>query len=142
MRPIFVFFPLYFILLGCQNSDDAAAGVLATTAKESYTVGEGVTITITNKTGQIIQLQTCCIGNLVFYVDRLESGIWSLYKTQDIPCVKDCPSFLITVRPSETHQTNVSPVIDESGTYRLRFLFSVEGNATTQEFISNSFTVN
>ena len=141
MRLFVVLFSFCILLLACEDSgNEATRGLSAVTGKNSYTVGEEIAISISNGTALLLWLQTCCNDNLMYYVDRLESGIWSQYKTNGIPCLTACPSILIYVGSSRPYQSNIGSEIDERGIYRFRFLFGDDW-LNNKELASNSFEI-
>ena len=144
MRRIFVLFPLYVLLLGCQDlANENSPGQSAATSKKGYTFGEAIVTTISNQTAKTIFLHTCCGPDPGYAVDRFESGTWTEYERNGNPCLRMCigpPPIL--VRPYQNYEIRLTPGVDRIGTYRFRFLFSPDEGANAQELASNSFVVN
>ena len=140
MRPISTFL-LFILLLGCQDSsNESFSGPTALTAKKQHDLGEGIAITISNESNAPLLLQTCCGSDLVYHLDRYESGRWALYTSHDVPCTKACPSGILYVSQSHPHESIIGYEINAPGTYRFRLLTG-DDSGSTKELTSNSFTV-
>lgn len=139
MRPIMIF-PLFVLLLACQDSsNEVVFGLGASTSKDRFSLGDDIIIIISNDNAGPGWIRTCC-SNLVYYVDRFESGSWDLYASHEIPCLRSCPEGYMSVTKSQPYESIVGDEIKEEGTYRLRFVSSSD-ELGVKELISNSFVV-
>jgi hypothetical protein len=141
MRTLSTILMTLFAFTSCHDigSDPLPAGPRAETRRTTYGVGEWVTLVLSNDMTPAINLGTCCT-NIPYYLDELQDGRWSVHSSYGVPCLLQCPSWLIQVDPQHSHWEEIA-LNAEEGTYRFRIPYWIGEPMGSSELVSNTFTI-
>jgi hypothetical protein len=123
---------------GTQLTKDEAIPE-AQTLKAQFAANEQIGYVITNERTPSLTLHNCCPGVIVCYLDRHDNNEWRQHTSYGDPCVSACYTPRPIVEKEQPYFGTIEP--QESGTYRLRFVYT-EVDSMGQHFLTtNSFVV-
>lgn len=137
-----LFYLIVFIISFYSCSEDpneAQENLTVQTNKTNYLNNETIKFTINNFNQSTAHLASCCTS-VAFYIDKNENERWHQHNNFGLPCLALCPGIDLTLGYLNTITDSI--VINESGKYRIRILYTFDTNQSwTGEIVSNSFII-